>query len=164
RIVGARACAQPPGGHGIRCPGARSAPRRRGLRPACTGRRLPGRAAPGAARMGRRARRGARVRAAGVGARLAGRAAARPVRAAGRLETPVAPRTALDRAEAARVPAVNAAIRLLNRPLNPMLRALQPPADLRVVVLAIDAAGPGAADRGGATGVRVTAQAASAEE
>lgn len=68
------------------------------------------------------------------------------------------------REEMARVQAVNTAVRELNLPVRPLLNALQPPADLRVVLLRIDLQGaaPGGAEQ--LHGIKLTAQAPSAAE
>jgi hypothetical protein len=63
---------------------------------------------------------------------------------------------ALSREEAARVPRVNAAIRELNMPIDAVLRALQPPADLRVALLSLELAG--------SSGVRIAAETRSTSE
>ncbi|WP_426340221.1 hypothetical protein ACN9MZ_28975 [Pseudoduganella sp. S-14] len=63
---------------------------------------------------------------------------------------------AWNRDELARIPAVNAAIRQLNQPVGPVLRALVPPQELQVAVLGVDVGGGQAA---GAGRLRIQAEA-----
>ncbi|KQZ33507.1 hypothetical protein ASD58_29375 [Duganella sp. Root1480D1] len=63
---------------------------------------------------------------------------------------------AWNREEQARIPAVNAAIRQLNQPVGPVLRALVPPQELQVAVLGVDVGGGQAA---GAGRLRIQAEA-----
>lgn len=63
---------------------------------------------------------------------------------------------AWNREELARIPAVNAAIRQLNQPVGPVLRALVPPQELQVAVLGVDVGGGQAA---GAGRLRIQAEA-----
>lgn len=58
---------------------------------------------------------------------------------------PAPRRTAWTRDELARVQAVNAAVRSLNLPVSAILRALEPPRDLRILVLGVETMG-GASD------------------
>ena len=71
----------------------------------------------------------------------------------------VAPEPAWRREELPRVRAVNTAIRELNLPIGAILRALQPPPELRVAVLGVDAASGESART-----VKVTAEAPSGED
>lgn len=71
----------------------------------------------------------------------------------------LAPRaTSWSREELARVQAVNGAIRELNLPIAALLRSLQPPRDIRVAVLSIDASNAQAG------GVKIVAEARTAAE
>ncbi|WP_157539064.1 hypothetical protein [Hydrogenophaga flava] len=63
----------------------------------------------------------------------------------------------LTKQEAARVPAVNQAIRQLNLPVQGLLQALEPPKDLMVAVLSVDSVGQVAAS-GQSSSVRIVAQ------
>ena len=69
------------------------------------------------------------------------------------------PESAWSREESSRIRAVNTAIRELNLPIGAILRALQPPQELHVAVLGVDAAS-GASART----IRVTAEAPTGED
>lgn len=69
------------------------------------------------------------------------------------------PQVVWSRQELLRVQAVNAAIRELNVSITPVLRALQPPQDIRVAVLSIDMPGVVSADSGQASVLKITAEA-----
>lgn len=66
------------------------------------------------------------------------------------------------REELIKVQAVNAAIRELNLPIKALLQALEPPADIRVAVLAIEAAGDSPETRN--SSLRIQAEARTGEE
>lgn len=70
--------------------------------------------------------------------------------------------TAWTREELARVQAVNAAIRELNMPISPILRALEPPRDIRVAVLSVETATNTANAQ--ASSVKIVAEARTAAE
>lgn len=74
---------------------------------------------------------------------------------------PVLRQAPWSREDLARVAAVNAAVRELNLPISALLAALQPPADLRVAVLGVDVASGTPAEAGGASRVKISAQAVS---
>ena len=75
-------------------------------------------------------------------------------------ERGVAPRAVpLNREQAARVQAVNSAIRELNFPAAALLRALQPPPDIQVAVLSVDLSAAPSADASRASVVKIVAEA-----
>lgn len=72
----------------------------------------------------------------------------------------IVPRAApLNREQAARVQAVNSAIRELNFPAAALLRALQPPPDIQVAVLSVDLSSASSADGSGYPVVKIVAEA-----
>jgi hypothetical protein len=91
------------------------------------------------------------------------RAERQQLAAAAALKRPAVQPARWSRDEETRVRAVNTAIRQLNLPISTLLRALQPPADIRVAVLSVDllAGASGAAQE--MSGVRITAEARTGE-
>ena len=75
---------------------------------------------------------------------------------------PAARPVAWSREELAHMQAVNTAIRQLNLPIAAMMRALQPPPDIRVAVLSVDTADRAAA--AGASSVKIVAEARTGAE
>lgn len=72
----------------------------------------------------------------------------------------IAPRAVpLNREQAARVQAVNSAIRELNFPAAALLRALQPPPDIQVAVLSVDLSAASSADSARFSVVKIVAEA-----
>ena len=77
-------------------------------------------------------------------------------------QSPKPARIPLSRAEQSRVQGVNAAIRELNTPVAALLRAMQPPRDIRVALLGIELAPSGAVDGGAdASTIKLSAEAPS---
>lgn len=64
--------------------------------------------------------------------------------------------------ERARIQAVNAAIRELNLPISPILRALQPPQDIRVAVLSVETSALASSNK--LSNVKITAEAQTGAE
>ncbi|MGB8337660.1 MAG: hypothetical protein WCD07_12470 [Burkholderiales bacterium] len=67
----------------------------------------------------------------------------------------------LNREELARVPAINKAIGELNMPISALLRALNPPRDIKVAILSLETTGAGQAKDGKQATVKIHAEALS---
>jgi hypothetical protein len=70
-------------------------------------------------------------------------------------------KVSLTREELARVPVINKAVRELNMPISALLRALNPPRDIRVAILSVEATGADQASENKQAKVKIQAEARS---